>query len=557
MADIFVSTQKELVSALKAASGGDRIVLADGDYGSLLLDPLYQKNVGSYDSPVTIVSATPGGAVFSSIEVRRASNLSFEGLTIETSFVAGYNASNIAVIDSTAQKMRFSQVDGVHVEGNHIEGGDWGLVLNRVQNFVVVDNTITRTTEDLIQITRDSSHGLIENNRLIDVIAEAPSHADMIQIQAIDGLAPSDITIRGNYIYDDPATGGIAAQGIFVSSSNGGVFRDLLIEQNLISVHHVNSLYINGGQDNVRILDNTLIAEEGSTLGGNIRLARASGNDNSGVTLEGNVFARLVDETGKSTIGDNVIYGSKAGEIFAGSGADLSDFVTENLSGYGAEGRLGELLGWGLEKAPPALTLPPPELPPAPELVYDLGRPLTLSGNLYLPAQWKGKLAEIPHVAHEAAMEIDQGTILIDFNADTLGWRRGLVSKDSAGTDNGFSAWLEDSKLHVKFEDDTSVATVVSQTLKARQDYALQVNFGDGQGQVWLDGVLVGEVDTDMDWSQNHAELTIGAENSQSALGSSAKMRYAYDGDFDAIRIYDQAMTPEELQHLLPGDLLA
>ena len=485
--------------------------------------------------------------------MRRAGNLSFEGLTIETSFTAGYNASNISVTDSTAQKMRFSQVDGVHVEGNHIEGGDWGLVLNRVQNFAVIDNTITKTTEDLIQITRDSSHGLIENNRLIDVIAEAPSHADMIQIQAIDGLTPSDITVRGNYIYDDPATGGIVAQGIFVSSSGGGAFRDILIEQNLISVHHVNSLYINGGQENVRILDNTLIAEDGGTAGGNIRLARASGQDNSGVTLEGNIFARLVDETGKSAIGDNLIYGTKAGSVFSGTGADLSDFLTDH-AGYGAEGRLVQLLHPAVD--PPLMLLPEMQ-PDTPDLAYDLGRALTLSGNLYLPEQWKGKLAEIPHVAHEEGMEIDQGTILVDFSADTLGWRRGLVSKDFAGTDNGFSAWLEGGKLHVKFEDDDSAVTVTSQVLKARQDYSLQVGFGEGKGQVWLDGQLVGEVETDMDWSRNTAELTIGAENSQSALGSSAKMRYAFDGDFHAIQIYDQAMTPQELRTWLDDGLLA
>ena len=62
MAVINVSDKAGLVSALRVASGGDSIVLADGDYGDVVLSGRYTgKNLGSYDAPVTISSAHPGG----------------------------------------------------------------------------------------------------------------------------------------------------------------------------------------------------------------------------------------------------------------------------------------------------------------------------------------------------------------------------------------------------------------------------------------------------------------------------------------------------------------
>lgn len=342
-ADLAVADARGLAAALATASGGDRIVLADGEYGTLRLNPRHQKDLGRYAGPVTIAAATPGGAVFDAIDLRQAENLAFEGLTIRTALIASNEARQISVTGSTAQKMRFSSVEGVRVEGNHIEGGDWALVLNRVRGFTVTGNTITRATEDLIQVSRDSSHGLIENNRLIDVIAEPPAHPDLIQIQAIDGLTPSDIVVRGNHLYDDPATGAVPAQGIFVNASNGEGFRNILIEQNLLSVRHANSLYVRGGQENVVVRDNTLIAGPEKMKGGVVRLARGGGFDNSGVTLEGNIFARLVDETRRSRLGRNLIYGtgSRPG-FFRGPGADWQDFVTPNPQ-FGALKRLEEL----------------------------------------------------------------------------------------------------------------------------------------------------------------------------------------------------------------------
>jgi hypothetical protein len=179
------------------------------------------------------------------------------------------------------------------------------------------------------------------------------NHSDAIQMFGAKGKTPHDIVIRRNHIWDDFATGAptTAPQGIFISDPGPGGYRNILIEENLVNVRSPNSIYINGGQENVVVRNNTLIPSEGDG-GAIIRLAEKSGYDNSGTTVTGNVTKLLRDETQRSRIGPNFVYGRNAPlhRLFSGPGSQWQDFVPVPPSrfafgmGFGAEGYLSDLL---------------------------------------------------------------------------------------------------------------------------------------------------------------------------------------------------------------------
>ncbi len=62
MATIRVTTQAELLSALKTATGGDTLLLADGNYGEIKL-------TDTFGSPVTIKAENDQGGVSAPVTV--------------------------------------------------------------------------------------------------------------------------------------------------------------------------------------------------------------------------------------------------------------------------------------------------------------------------------------------------------------------------------------------------------------------------------------------------------------------------------------------------------
>ena len=99
MAIINVSSSTSLQTALRGAKAGDEIRLAGGEYN------LSMQNL-SFSGEVTITSASAGSAaVFSNINLTRASNLTFEGVDLKADAGAGKpfvirESSNITIRDA-------------------------------------------------------------------------------------------------------------------------------------------------------------------------------------------------------------------------------------------------------------------------------------------------------------------------------------------------------------------------------------------------------------------------------------------------------------------------
>ncbi len=379
--DFTVSSGKELLAALDSAVAGDVIVLNNGNYG----DFKYDRNFNDY---VMLRAKQHLGASFGSIDVSGTYGfLHLDGVkAADIRVTAGAHHIKVSrsKFNSTAY---FKNASNIYLENNEInaQGATHALILNHIKNFTVSNNYITRAREDLLRITGYSANGLIQNNTLYDAIPDntpsssdrcAYSHSDAIQMFGADDTNPTNITIRGNHIYDDPLNNGVrptycvggkqgvrlTMQGIFISDPKSKGYHDILVEENLLYLGTPNSIYINGGTSNVVVRNNTLLPWPGSS-GGTIRIVEKSNKSNKGVYVSRNLLSEIRDETTRLSSGMNILKNfvydttdessaEHVSNLFSGAGdgshwrhflpAESAKISTD--AGYGAMSRLQRLV---------------------------------------------------------------------------------------------------------------------------------------------------------------------------------------------------------------------
>lgn len=355
--DIRVEGPDALQKALANTKGGV-ILLAPGEYGDLSLSGR------QFPAPVILKAEVPRKAVFGKILLADSGNLEFVDLRTRAQFRADRSTDLHLSGCQSENMLYFRSVARLKVDNCKVTGGRYGILFNTVSDFDLRRTRVGGVTEDVMRITGDSHDGLIENNIIADTIARKPTHPDLIQTFSADGKTPHDITIRANLLYDDPATGepDTAAQGIFMAGGGTTGYRNILLEQNLIHTRAANSIFMGGGQDNVVIRNNTLLPSTGDG-GAIIRLSKFKGFDNSGTRVEGNVAKVILDESGRSKIGRNYLYGRNAplSRMFQGQGTQWQDFqpapgsaieraglgAAELLAGLQAAARNGIATGLG------------------------------------------------------------------------------------------------------------------------------------------------------------------------------------------------------------------
>lgn len=550
MVEVRVASRSELLSALSSATGGETIIVANGSYGDVRITK-------DYSSEVTIKSATTHGASFGKLEVVGGSNVAIDGVFASSEIRATDGAANVSISNSKIDgQIYIKNSDYIDIDNNEVYGNFNTVTLNSVKHFEITNNHIHDAVSDLVRVTGDSSNGLIEDNRLINMLPFRYAdgtyvHADAIQMFAVGGVTPSDIVIRGNVIHDDPSDNrdGIWGQGIFLSD---GGYRNILIEENMINVGTPNSIYLNSGDSNVVVRHNTLIPwEDGG--GGVIRLASKSGpNSNSGVDVYGNVAKSILNETGKADVGDNYVYGgANLASLFQGrgDGDEWRDYLPVDGSaidfgnGYGATARLTELLGGGSTP-----TRPEPDPDPVEEPADQPGGAGDLDvGVVYENAgvtNFRGNLADTIQIAPSSEFQLEEATIRFTFNADSVGPMQGLVSKDASFYSGGgehFVAYIQNGSLIARFQNGSSDAIFRKDGLKAGVDYDAHFTFGDGEVSFYLNGGKVGQRAFDADWTTNVEYLQFGANGWGSASGEDDVVG-PFKGEISDIVIFDQSL---------------
>lgn len=310
-----VSTAAQFQNALAAARGGDRIVLAAGDYGSVSIQ---NKN---FAHGVTIqASSTVNRAHFDSIKVLNSSNIVFEGLDMGRGRLPS---------DS-----EYANMNGVHNSTNirfnnvKIHGNLDGSPHNDIVGLSIYDSSNVRVTNsdfnDLgsgvyslrssnVQITGNDFHDIrldgvavasttgivIRDNIFRDFKPVGDDHADAIQFwNTGQTRGSSNATINNNIIWlsEDYPGANQGVQGIWIAAPEAYDFRNFNIINNLVYANdRWNGISVNGG-NGVNILNNTLMSRSGDDK---VMWIRVEGG--SGVAVRNNVTEdRLI--RGPSTV---------------------------------------------------------------------------------------------------------------------------------------------------------------------------------------------------------------------------------------------------------------
>ena len=224
--EILVGNTEELVATLKAATGGETILLKDGHYDAISMDKLL------FSSNVTITSLNDkSDVVFDSMVFVRTENLTISDITIDNS--ENYNASPVALLN-------FSNSSNITVDGIDLNytPGEIGQGTDRAVRIYSSDNVTIKNSNLEGEI---SQFGLPE-----DTVPGSPEHTTM---QIIDrpwgnaiGANGSNITIENNDISGFNKGVSVGGEGIQILNNeihdlrstplNGAPTADVLVEGN-------------------------------------------------------------------------------------------------------------------------------------------------------------------------------------------------------------------------------------------------------------------------------------------------------------------------------------
>jgi nitrous oxidase accessory protein NosD len=259
MSIITVSTGAELVSAVKAAQGGDTIQLAAGTYNVSLEN-------AHFATDVTITSADPNQfAVLNNLHVKAVNGLNFQGLDFTVTGVESNNAV-------TVEKSQDVHFDNVHVHGSldNDPGNDGGGILLRGSSDVSVthgtfeqllwgvahlDSTTVNISDNQLHDLRmdgirggGSSYVTISGNHFTNFHPAAGDHSDAIQFWTNGTISAAHDILVENNVFERGA--GEVAQGVFMRDEGKlKPYEHVVIRGNLISGGMYNGIVVFGAHD--------------------------------------------------------------------------------------------------------------------------------------------------------------------------------------------------------------------------------------------------------------------------------------------------------------------
>jgi parallel beta-helix repeat protein len=303
MATYNVYNAAEFQAALSKAVGGDRILLAPGDYGKVAI------HGRQYGGTVTVQSMSWGSkAHFDGLTISQSKNIFFNGLDLGRGREAGDSEFQHINMVAGSTNIRFNSSvfhgDGVPGPQNDLQAlsiYDSTNVAVTYSEFVDLSRGVyvlrssgtTLNGNDFHDIRLDgvavaAANGItLQNNLFRDFHPVVGDHADAIQFWNTNQTrGTSNALIRNNVIWldEDYAEADRGVQGIWISDPGTLGYRNITIENNLVYAQdRWNGITVNGGT-NVKVLNNSLLSADGDPEHLWVRL-----ENNNGVTLTGNV----------------------------------------------------------------------------------------------------------------------------------------------------------------------------------------------------------------------------------------------------------------------------
>lgn len=296
--NIYVSNAEELYAALEQSSGGETILLAEGDYGKLSLNAEGYEAFAKFSSEVTIKSANPNApADFSGAFLKSVENLTFENVVFDYEADPGAALYLQQVRVEYSSNVTFNDVtfDGDLSTGiSDIDDGyGTGIALGIVHsNDVTLENSefynywraaafshtddLTLRGNDLHSMRSDGfvlqgvERVLIEGNHIhdFDLAEGSDDHADFIQFFTVNTTeATRDIIIRDNIL---DIGDGDQTQSIFLGNEAVGrgagedlFYQNVTIENNVIRNAHLHGITVDD-VNGLTVSNNTLLFNEKS-----------------------------------------------------------------------------------------------------------------------------------------------------------------------------------------------------------------------------------------------------------------------------------------------------
>ncbi len=305
MATIRVTDSASLTAALAAATAGDTISLAAGNYGVV---NLAQR---SFSSAITITSENPAQlAHIDRVNFQNVSGVNFKALDIGIGLAPGEPDYSKVISLNSVQRIT---IDGVRLHGSldsDPKNDGFGVTIRSSSDIVIKNSTLEQFSSAIssyqvtgLQVLNNEFHDLridgvisvgvsnvvIDGNKFHDFDSVAGDHADAIQFGSY-GLTTiaSNIRVTNNVTWQGKGDG---FQSIFFNDETGVLpYTDVVIENNVATVNDgYNGLAVLGGK-NVTIRNNTIVSQNGTGEGYWIRLERVNG-----ATFSGNKTNFLID----------------------------------------------------------------------------------------------------------------------------------------------------------------------------------------------------------------------------------------------------------------------
>jgi parallel beta-helix repeat protein len=326
MSTTTVDSAAALTAALKAAHGGDTILLAPGAYSALTLTNL------TFAQDVTISSADPNHqAVINNFTMNHVTGLSFNNVEMLST---GASSSSFGFNIYNSNDVHF---DHVHVHGS-LDGNSAndssGINFINASNISVTNSTLEQLHQGVgisngsnVTITGDTVHNVsatglvfaqvdhvtVTGNAISSIEPTPGVHPDAIQFFTTGTTAAShDIVVSNNVI---ELGSGSATQGIFFRDVGGTLpYQNVHIDDNLVVGTGYGGVYIEGA-DGIELSGNELISNPGKTnntffLVQNSSNVAATNNQAelvsfdqvTGLTQSGNLLNQAVDDGGQAAM---------------------------------------------------------------------------------------------------------------------------------------------------------------------------------------------------------------------------------------------------------------
>jgi Ca2+-binding RTX toxin-like protein len=164
-------------------------------------------------------------------------------------------------------------------------------------------------------------------------------------------------------------------------------------------------------------------------------------------------------------------------------------------------------------------------------------------------AHFPGSSKECIAVPHDQALELEEGTVALWFQADSIYGRQTLLSKDGCGYGNGghLDISLVGGRIEVRLQSaNDSYYIQTGKLVKRGEPVHLAFTFGSQGMKLYLDGELVGENPYTGGLEGNREPLVIGG-----SIWANGKIHDSFDGRIDEAAIFGVALDGDQIEQLI------